>query len=316
MSPGSKSGRMVLDSVNASASELLGRTLFSFDGGELTVGGVLVVAAVLIGTWVFSRYVRRSVMKRMFERRDMDESLQYLLLKVTNYVILLVGVFIALNIIGIQLTALVALAGVAGLALGFGLQTIVSNFVSGIIIMAERNIVIGDIIEVGDEMGEVVNIEARATTIKTFDNVSVVVPNEDFIAEEVVNWSHGDPKVRVHVPVGVAYGSDVERVRDLLLDIAEGHDEVMETPEPAVRFEEFGDSALKFLLLAWVRDPTIRKGVQSDLNFEIERRFREEEITLPFPQRSVWFRNELETRGEDGEPEGRGDATEGEPRDE
>lgn len=309
---------MVLDSLNTSATDVLGRTLISFDGGELTVGGVLLVALILVGTWIFSRYVRRSVMKRMFERRDMDEGLQYLMLKVTNYVILLVGIFIALNMIGIQLTALVALAGVAGLALGFGLQTIVSNFVSGIIIMAERNIVIGDIIEVGGEMGRVVNIEARATTIKTFDNVSVVVPNEDFIAEAVINWSHGDPKVRVHVPVGVAYGSDAEQVRELLLNIAEDHDKVMGNPEPAVRFEEFGDSSLEFLLLAWVRDPTIRKEVQSDLNFTIDRRFREEEITLPFPQRSVWFKNELETRGKDaaGEPKGRGDATEGEPRDE
>lgn len=301
---------MVLnDTLNAS-SDVLGRTLFRTDGVELTVGNLLVVVVTIVATWFFSKYVQR-LLKRIFDRRGMDESIQYLFLRLTHYVVLLIGFFIALNLVGVQLTALLALAGVAGLALGFGLQTIVSNFVSGLIIMAERNISVGDILEIGDKMGEVVNIEARATTIKTFDNVSVVVPNEDFIAKEVINWSHGDPKVRVHVPISVAYGSDVERVREILLELAEENEDVMKRPEPIVRFEGFGDSSLNFVLLAWVRDPTIRKQVRSDTNFAIDRRFREADITIPFPQRSVWFRNELETGGPPGgEAPARGDSVE------
>lgn len=278
-----------LENLNASATDLLGRTLFSFGGTSITVSGLVAVAVVLLATFVFSRYVRRAVKKRVFERRGIEKGLQFLFLGVIHYVVILTGIFVALNIIGIELTALVALAGVAGLALGFGLQTIISNFVSGIIIMAERNVVVGDIVEVGGEMGEVVDIETRATTIKTFDNVSIVVPNEDFITKEVINWSHGDPKVRIHVPIDVAYGSDVEKVKEILLEIAEDEEEVMNRPEPAVRFESFGDSALEFLLLAWVWDPTNRKAVISSINFEIERRFHEEDITVPFPQRSVWL---------------------------
>ncbi|MBS1262889.1 MAG: Small-conductance mechanosensitive channel MscMJ [Methanonatronarchaeales archaeon] len=287
---------MALGVLGVNASDVLGRTLFSFDGTSITVSGIIAVVVVLVATFAVSRYVRHRLLMSFFERRDIEESLQYLILRVVHYLLILIGIFVALNLLGIQLTALLALAGVAGLALGFGLQTVVSNFVSGIIIMAERNVTVGDIIEVGGKMGEVEEIETRATTIRTFDNVSVVVPNEDFIAKEVINWSHGDPKVRVHVPIGVSYGSEVQSVRDVLLEIAREEENVLDTPEPEVRFESFGDSSLNFVLLAWVPDPTARKMVMSRLNFEIERRFDEENISIPFPQRSVWFRNELESR--------------------
>jgi len=288
---------MVIGLLGVTASDVLSRTLFSFDGTRITVSSVLVIALVLLATFVFSRYVRKAIDEKVLKKRGIERGLRHLVLRVTHYVIIVVGAMVALNVIGIQLTALVALAGVASLALGFGLQTIVSNFMSGIIIMAERNVKVGEIIEVGNKMGEVINIETRATTIRTFDNVAVIVPNEDFIAKEVVNWSSHDPKVRVSVPVDVAYGSDVQKVKEVLIEVAEGDDEVLDRPGPEVRFESFGDNSLNFKLLAWVPYPQSRKPTISRLNFEIDRRFREEEIAMPFPQRSVWFKNELRQRG-------------------
>lgn len=274
-------------------SDILGKTIFSFDGGTFTVGSLLIVVIVLVATFAVSKYVRR-IMKQVLDKRGLDRSLSYLLLRVTHYLIILIGVFVALNMVGVRLTALVALAGVAGLALGFGLQTIVSNFVSGLIIMGERNVNVGDMIEVGDRMGEVTRIETRATTIRTMDNVSILVPNENFIAKDVINWSHGDPTVRLRVPVGVAYGSDVERVREILIEIARSDEEVLEDPEPNVWFDSFGDSSLNFTLLVWIDDPRKRKSTISRLNFEIDRRFREEDIEIPFPQRDLWIRGGAE----------------------
>lgn len=285
--------------MGLNASDFIGQTLLSFDGGSLTIGDLLLVVTVLIATFLFSRYVRGFLDRRVLDKREVDRNFKFLMMRITHYVILLIGFLIALNLVGIQLTALLAVAGVAGLALGFGLQTIISNFVSGMIIMAERKVKVGDIIEVGGQVGEVTKVETRATTINTFDNASILVPNENFIAEEVTNWSHGDPKVRIHVPVGVAYGSDVEKVREVLVDIARKDPEVISYTEPTVWFESFGDSALNFKLLAWINHPRKRKETISRLNFEIDRRFREEGITIPYPQRDLWFKGDWKKATDD-----------------
>jgi small-conductance mechanosensitive channel len=183
--------------------------------------------------------------------------------------------------------------GLLSVGIGFGLQHVASNFVSGLIILFERPIKIGDRITIGDVWGDVVNISLRATLIRTVDNISIIVPNSEFITSRVINWSHRDPKVRVHIPVGVAYGSDVPLVIKSLLEVAKNHPEVMKDPAPKVWFAEFGDSSLNFELLIWTLDPKKRPDVLSELNRGIDDIFRKNKIEIPFPQRDLHVRSSV-----------------------
>ncbi|MFT5088153.1 MAG: potassium efflux system protein, partial [Planctomycetota bacterium] len=150
---------------------------------------------------------------------------------------------------------------------------------------------VGDFVEVQGVLGRVQAINARATTVNTQDNVSIIVPNSSFISESVTNWSYRDMKTRIHVPVGVAYGSDVELVKKTLLEAGETHGEVLADPAPQVQFLEFADSSLNFDLLVWIKEPTRQRFIRSDLNFAIDRAFREHNIQIPFPQRDLHIRS-------------------------
>ncbi len=179
-----------------------------------------------------------------------------------------------------------------GIGIGFGLQNITNNFVSGLIILFERPIKVGDRIEVGNVAGDVVNISARATTVVTNDNIAIIVPNSEFTSSTVINWSYTDRDVRFNIPVGVSYSSDPEVVGKLLLEVAHDHAGVLKEPKPDVLFEEFGESSLNFVLRVWTRDYTTRPGVfKSELNYRISKKFKEHGIEIPFPQRDIHIRS-------------------------
>jgi small-conductance mechanosensitive channel len=183
------------------------------------------------------------------------------------------------------------IAGALGIGLGFGLQNIVSNFVSGLVILAERPIALGDRIEVGSVAGQVRQISLRSTTVVTNDNISIIVPNSDLVTQAITNWSHGDPRVRIRVPVGVAYGTDPEKMRSVLLAVAEAHPDVLKEPAAAVFFDSFGDSSLNFELAVWtVNRAHAPRRFRSEINFAIEKALRENNIEIPFPQRVVHLR--------------------------
>ena len=190
-----------------------------------------------------------------------------------------------------DLSGLTVVAGLLSVGIGFGLQNTASNFISGLILLFERPIKVGDWITVGEVSGDVREINLRSTTVITPDNISIIVPNSEFVSGRVVNWSHGERKIRVHIPVGVAYGSDVELVTRVLLEEAERHSGVMRTPAPKVWFTGFGDSSLNFELLAWIPEPTARPQVISDLNYAIDSAFRRNNVEIPFPQRDVHVRS-------------------------
>jgi len=210
---------------------------------------------------------------------------------IVRYLVLVVGFVIILQTAGIDLTALNVLAGAVGIGVGFGLQNIVNNFVSGLIILFERPIQVGDRIVVGDVEGDVVHIGGRSTTVISNDNISIIVPNSKFITENIVNWSHSDPKVRFRIPVSVAYGSDARLVEKILLGVAAENQDVLATPKPGVRLMEFGDSGLKFELRAWSSSRVHQKGTLiSALNFAIYEKFAEHGIEIPFPQRDLRIR--------------------------
>ena len=245
---------------------------------------VFLVAIVIF----VSRFVRRLLRQRLLARTKLDVGLQYALSRIVSYVVLVLGLLIGLETLGINLSSLTVIAGALGVGIGFGLQNIVSNFFSGLIILAERPIQIGDRVDVGGTVGDVIRIGARSTSILTNDNITMIIPNSEFISSRVTNWSIGDPKVRFRIPVGVSYGSDPHLVEKLLLEVAAANAHVLKDPRPTVRFIEFADSALNFELRAWSIDMVNRPGaLRSELNFAIWDKFKQHGIEIPFPQRDV-----------------------------
>lgn len=276
------------DSVLAQVRDRFDVPLFSLGDTTITLWTVGVTLALTIALFIATGIIKRRLIGGLLARTQLAPSAQHAISTLSGYVIITIGLLVIIQAAGINLTTLNVLAGAVGVGVGFGLQNIASNFISGLIILAERPIKVGDRVEVSDVNGEVVSIRARSTTVITNDNIAVIVPNSSFISENVVNWSYGDDTVRFRVPVGVAYGSDVRLVERLLLDVAHTNPNVLEAPEPAVQFREFGDSSLNFDLLVWTSTYTHRKNMLlSQLNFAIDDAFRAHGVEIPFPQRDV-----------------------------
>ena len=261
-------------------------------GTKITLMGIVEIVLVIIVFLVISRLLRKVLQRRILPRFKLAEGAQFVILRLIHYTLVVIGLLLAINLVGIQMTSLTVIFGLLGVGIAFGLQNITSNFVSGIILLFERPVSVGDYVEVGDVMGRVQSINMRSTTIITRDNITLIVPNSGFIESTVTNWSVGDPKVRINVPVGVAYGSDTELVRRILLEAAENHPDVLRDPKPDVLFKEFADSSLNFDLRIWIINPMGRFKIISDLNYAIDNAFRENNVTIPFPQRDVHFYQE------------------------
>lgn len=211
---------------------------------------------------------------------------------IIRYGVLVLGLIIVVQTVGINLSAITILAGALGIGIGFGLQNVTNNLVSGIIILFERPIKVGDRIQVGDVFGDVVSISMRSSMVVTNDNIAVIVPNSEFISSRVINWSFSDRNVRFNIPVGVAYKEDPEKVKRLLLEVAEKEEGVLDDPKPDVLFEGFGDSSINFSLRIWTSSYITTPGdLKSNLYFEILKKFRENNIEIPFPQRELHIKN-------------------------
>jgi len=268
----------------------------------------LLVAFLILVFWISSR-TKRFLFNRFLVNSGLDRSLQYAIAQIAANVVLVAGIFIVLQNTGIHLEALTVFAGAIGVGIGFGLQNITSNFISGLVILAERPITIGDRVEVAGITGQVQKIRARSTVLVTNDNIATIVPNQKFIDSPVTNWTYGDPKVRFRIPVGVAYGSDVEKVRQALIAAAEDDPHTLKDPAPSVFFVEFGDSSLNFELVAWSDEMSYRpRRYRSDLNFAIWKRLREAEIEVPFPQRDLNIRSGILKVESQSAPPARGEA--------
>src|SRR4051812_15584873 len=232
----------------------------------------LLVALLIVVFWISSR-TKRFLYTRLLADSGLDRSLQYAISQIVSNVVLVIGVFIVLENTGIHLGALTVFAGAVGVGVGFGLQNIASNFISGLVILAERPITIGDRVEVAGITGQVQQIRARSTVILTNDNITMIVPNTKFIDSPVTNWTYGDPKVRFRLPIGIAYGSDIEKVREALLAAAHENSHTLRNPPPNVFLEKFGENSLEFELVVWSDEMSARpRSFKSDLNFAIERK--------------------------------------------
>ncbi|MBT5847337.1 MAG: mechanosensitive ion channel [Verrucomicrobiales bacterium] len=272
--------------------EVLTYPLIKMGAGSITLQSLLILCVLFVLVLLLEKIVRERVIMRIFEKTDLPESLEYGLARIMGYVFIVIGWYMSLQFVGVDLSSLALIAGGISVGVGFGLQNIINNFVSGIIIFAERPIAIGDRVEVSGVAGRVVKISLRSTTVITNDNITMIVPNADFISQTVTNWSHGDPKVRIRVPVGVAYGSDIELLEKLLLEIADENPKSLKDPEPSVLFDSFGDNSLNFELALWTASMTTRpRRFISTINFAIEKKLREHDIEIPFPQRDLHIRS-------------------------
>ena len=267
--------------------------------GSVTIGSILLLLILFASVIIIERIVQKQLIRRFLSRTKLQPSLQFGLSRIIGYTLIAVGFYVAFQLVGVDLSSLAIIAASLGVGIGFGLQNIINNLVSGIIILAERPISIGDRIEVAGVAGRVKKIQLRSTTVVTNDNITMIVPNADFISNTVNNWSHGDPKVRIRVPVGVAYGSDLKLLQRLLLEAAAEHPKALRDPSPVVLFTEFGDSSLNFELGVWTQEMTATPiHFTSEMNFIIDQKLRENDIEIPFPQRDLHVRSGLPVAAE------------------
>ena len=265
-------------------------TLFTISGTPVTLWMLFYVTAASFILYFLTKRLKRWISHLLLARTSMETGNREAMATIIRYIVLVIGFVIILETTGIDLTILNVLAGTLGIGVGFGLQNIVNNFVSGLIILFEKPIKVGDRIEVGGIHGRVIRIGARSATVLTNDNISIIVPNQKFISENVVNWSHSDDMRRFIIPVVVAADSDPYLVERLLLEAANEDPDVLDDPAPGVRLFGFGENGMNFELRAWSSSLIHRRGyLTSKLNFAIFDKFRENDIALVIPQREVFL---------------------------
>jgi small-conductance mechanosensitive channel len=270
---------------------LLTRPVLPVGSSGVSLGVLLQLIVMAALLFYLTSRLRKWLVRKLETGTKLDASGRQAVGSIFSYVTLIAGLILILEAVGIDMTGLSVLAGGLGIGLGFGLQNIANNLVSGLIVLLERPVKIGDRIEVAGTEGKVVEIRARGTIVLTNDNIAIIIPNSRFITEEVVNWSYSDTKVRFRVPVQVSYDSDARQVERILLDVARANADVLAEPPPAVRLLEFGDNGLQFELRAWSMTLLQQKGkLVSDLNFAILEAFRANGIQIPLPQRDVRWR--------------------------
>ncbi len=279
----------IFDSV-AEAWKFLLESGFPWGETQVSLHMVLMIILVLYASIQISWGIRALLESEFFARQDLDRGVRDSVKKLLHYALILVGFLLALSMAGLRLENFAVLAGALGIGIGFGLQNIINNFVSGLILLFERPIKIGDLIVMDEEWGTVKKLGLRSTIVETLDRAEIIVPNSDLISEKVTNWTLSTKIARVVVKVGVAYGSDVKKVLEILQEAAQSNKDVLESPAPSALFMEFGESSLDFELRAWIAEVDRRLIVRSDLGQFIDARFRKEGVEIPFPQRDLHFR--------------------------
>lgn len=275
--------------------QILNYSLVSLGESKLTIGLILTLIGSFVVLLIISEWIRRLLVNKILSRYKIEIGTRQSIGTIIKYILILAGIFSILQTNGVDLSAFGILAGALGVGIGFGLQNITNNFISGLIILFERPIKVGDRIEVGVVTGDVITISARSTTIVTNDNITIIVPNSQFIDSPVTNWSHNDRNIRFNFPVEVAYKEDPEKVKSILIEVAKENSGVLATPAPDVLFESYGENRINLILRVWSSDYINRpKVLKSQLYYAVFKKFREHGIEIPFPQRDIHLKSGFE----------------------
>jgi potassium efflux system protein len=253
--------------------------------GKLTVSlSGLITATIVIGvSVVLSGFASRLIQRRISTKRHIDPGLRYTISRLVKYLILTLGILVSLKqAFGADLTSIAVVFTALSVGIGFGLQYLAADIAAGFILLFERPIRVGDRITIESDEGDVQSINLRTTVVITNDRIAIIVPNSKLVSQRVVNWSYGDPRARVAIPVGVSYNSNIELVTNTLLEAAKGVQCVLDDPAPTAQFLKFGDSSLDFRLLIWTSEPRRHVQIRSDINYRIADLFRERGIKIPF----------------------------------
>ncbi|MBN1186046.1 MAG: mechanosensitive ion channel [Bacteroidales bacterium] len=267
--------------------DLLKHTIIQTEDINISVYHVLIVLVVLVATRLLLWFIRR-LFNRQVKRNILEKGKGAALYQIVRYTLWIIAITIGLETVGIKVTILLASSAALLVGLGLGIQKVFMDFVSGIVILFEGTIKVEDIVELENgTIGKVIEISLRTSKIRTRDSIIQIVPNSMFINENVINWSHMEMLTRFNVEVGVAYGSDVELVKNILIESASEHPKIAKSPTPIVQFADFGESSLNFKLLFWTDETFFVEMTKSDLRYTINNKFREKNVTIPFPQRDV-----------------------------
>lgn len=257
---------------------------FTFGRITVSVSSAIIGAVVVLLTIFIARWSSVLIERRLANRRHIDPGLRYTICRLAKYIIITVGLLVALNqAFAIDLTSIAVVFTALSVGIGFGLQYIAADLASGFILLFERPIRIGDRVTIGEDEGDVQSINLRTTVVTTNDRIAIIVPNSKLVSQRVVNWSYGDPRARIAIPIGVADDSDIEVVTDTLIEASHGVSNVLDEPKPRVQFLKFGDYSLDFRLLVWTNQPRRHVQIRSDINYRIARLFRERSIRIPYP---------------------------------
>lgn len=269
--------------------EIWGFKLFTVKEHAVTLGNIFLGIMLLYPGIMLSRYISAEFQTMFLGKLNIDLASKKSLEAVFRYFLLIIVVLFVLTIIGIPLSAFTLLGGAIAIGIGLGSQNLVNNFLSGLVLMAERPLKMGDIVELEGRRGTVEHVGGRATRIRTFDNIRMVMPNSKLLENTVINWSLVDSKIRRELKVGIAYGSDTRKARDIIFDVINGHPDIKKEPEPLVLFMDFGDSALMFSCYYWVEFVETLNAfiIESELRFQIDEQFQKAGIVIAFPQRDL-----------------------------
>jgi small-conductance mechanosensitive channel len=285
---------MELQEIITAIRDFLELKLFTLQDDPVTILSLFIFFFSLTIVLFLGSFTRRFLQSRFLDQFEIDPGLKYALSRVAQYIIVIIGVLISFQFVAIDLTSLAVIFGLLSVGIGFGLQNITANFISGLIIMFERPITVGDRVEVSGIEGDVMEISIRSTKILTMNNTSIIVPNTQFVENNVINFSHGDPTFRLHISVGVSYSSNLDVVLKALNEVAEEHPKVMKKPKHQVHLTQFGDSSWDMELRVWIPEVKDRLIIRNEINQAIVRKFKENSIEIPFPQRDLHVRSSVE----------------------
>jgi small-conductance mechanosensitive channel len=264
---------------------------FTFGRITVSVSSVITGFAVALLTILISRWSSALIERRIANRRHIDPGMRYTICRLVKYVVVAIGSLLALRLaFGIDLTSIAVIFTALSVGIGFGLQYIAADIASGFILLFERPIRIGDRITIGEDEGDVKSINLRTTVVTTNDQIAIIVPNSRLVSQRVINWSYGDPRARIAIPIGVADNSDIQLVTDTLIEAAKNVPNVLPEPQPQVQFLKFGDYSLDFRLLVWTNQPRRHVQIRSDINFRIAELFRQRSIKIPYPTQEFLLR--------------------------